>query len=395
VTDLLEQAALLLAELVAIPSVNPAFRADGLPAAWFGEAALAARVAEWLGGAGLEVTLDEVLAGRPNVVARLPGRAARRTLLWEAHLDTVQGTGMTIEPFRPVTRDGRLYGRGAVDDKGCLVAFMLALGELARAPAAVDLTFVAAVDEEHQFRGILHHLGHGTRADGGVAGEPTGLRVVRACKGCVRWVTEVTGRAAHSSRPEEGIDAIAMAADLLVHLRRVLAPRLAARTHALLGPASLICSRVQGGEGVNTVPARCRLVFDRRTLPDETGAEAWQEIAAEVRGFAAGLPAGAAVVMHPPFVDSIAMEVPPEAAIVAAGRAACRDAGIDEAPLGVAFGSDASKMTRAGIPTIIFGPGDIAQAHTADEFVEVEQVARAARMLVDLARRFGAAGTDQ
>jgi acetylornithine deacetylase len=389
VTDRIEPAAALLAELVAIPSVNPAFQAEGQPGAWFGEAALAARVAGWCAERGLEVRLDEVLAGRPNVVVRLPGRAARRALLWEAHLDTVQSTGMTIEPFRPLRRDGRLYGRGAVDDKGCLVAFMLALAELARAPAAVDLTFVAAVDEEHQARGILHHLGRGARADGGVAGEPTGLRVVRACKGCVRWAIEVVGRAAHSSRPEEGIDAIAIAVDLLAHLRRVLAPRLAARTHALLGPASLLCSQVQGGEGVNTVPASCRLVFDRRTLPDETGGEAWQDIAAEVRNFAAGLPEGAAVVMQPPFIDSEAMEVPEAAAIVAAGRAACRQAGIEATPLGVAFGSDASKMTRAGIPTIIFGPGDIAQAHTADEFVEVAEVARAARMLVDLARRFG------
>jgi len=383
-------AASLLAELVSIPSVNPAFRTPDAPAAWFGEAAIAAHVAGWLGKQGAEVALDEALPGRPNVVARLNGHRGRRRLIWEAHLDTVQTTGMTVDPFRPELRDGRLYGRGAVDDKGCLAAFMLAFRDLARNPAPIDLTFVAAVDEEFQFRGILHHLKRGERADGGVAGEPTGLRILSACKGCVRWEIEVRGRAAHSSQPERGIDAIAIGSDLAVHLRRVFGPRLAARTHPLLGRASMICSMIEGGEGFNTVPALCRLKFDRRTLPGETGGEAWHEIAEEVKRFAASLDQEAAVIMHPPFIDSISMEVAPDAAIIAAARASCRAEGLADVPVGASFGSDASKMTRAGIPTIIFGPGDIEQAHTDDEFVAVAEVARAARMLADMARRFAA-----
>jgi succinyl-diaminopimelate desuccinylase len=382
-------AAALLAGLVAIPSVNPAFRTPEAPAEWFGEAAMAAHVAAWLRETGAEVELDEVFPGRPNVIARLRRPGARRRLLWEGHLDTVQATGMTIAPFVPALRDGRLYGRGAVDDKGCLTAFMLAFRALARDPAPLDLTFVAAVDEEFQFRGVLHHLQRREPADGGVAGEPTGLRVVSACKGCVRWEIEVRGRAAHSSRPEDGIDAIAIGTDLAAHLRRVFGPRLAARAHPLLGRASLTCTLIQGGEGLNTVPARCSLKFDRRTLPDETGEAAWREIEAEVRGFAAGIDRGAAIIMHPPFIDSISMEVATDAAIIAAAGATCRAEGLPDAPLGVPFGSDASKMTRAGIPTIIFGPGSIDQAHTADEFVAVAEVARAARMLADMARRFG------
>jgi acetylornithine deacetylase len=349
---------------------------------------MAARVAGWLREHGAEVEVDEVFPGRPNVIARLRGRAARRRLLWEGHLDTVQATGMSIPPFRPEVRDGRLYGRGAVDDKGCLTAFMLALRDLARDPAPVDLTFVAAVDEEYQYRGVLHHLNRGEPADGGVAGEPTGLRVVSACKGCVRWEIEVRGRAAHSSRPEEGIDAIAIGTDLAAHLRRTFAPLLAMRSHPLLGRASLVCTLIQGGEGPNTVPARCSLKFDRRTLPDETGQDVWREIEAEVRRFAAGQDRDAVVVMHPPFIDSSAMEVAPDAAIIAAASATCRAEGLDGGVLGVPFGSDASKMTRAGIPTIIFGPGSIDQAHTADEFVAIAEVARAARMLADMARRF-------
>jgi acetylornithine deacetylase len=367
-----EEAAALLGSLVAIPSVNPAFRTPGAPAEWFGEAAIAMDVATWLRDQGVEVTLDEVFPGRPNVVAGLHRRNAVRRLLWEGHLDTVQATGMSIDPFRPETRDGRLYGRGAADDKGCLTAFMLAL----------------RVDEEYQFRGVTHHLGRGEPADGGVAGEPTGLCVVSACKGCVRWEIEVCGRAAHSSRPEEGVDAIAIGADLAVHLRQVFGPLLAARAHPLLGRASLVCSLISGGEGFNNVPARCSLKFDRRTLPNETGQNAWREIDAEVRRFAAKLDRGAAVIMHAPFIDSISMEVVPDAAIIVAAGAVCRAEGLPEDVLGVPFGSDASKMTRAGIPTIIFGPGSIDQAHTADEFVSIAEVARAARMLAEMAHRF-------
>jgi acetylornithine deacetylase len=235
---------------------------------------------------------------------------------------------------------------------------------------------------------VQHYLGRGEQADGGVAGEPTGLRVVSACKGCVRWEIEIRGRGAHSSRPEEGIDAIAIGADLVRHLRDVFAPRLAVRAHPLLGRPSLICSLIQGGEGINTVPARCSLKFDRRTLPAETSREAWSEVEAEVRRFAAGLDRDAVVIMHPPFVEGDGMDVPEDAAIIAAARAACRAEGLSDEAMGVSFGSDAAAMTRAGIPTIIFGPGSIDQAHTADEFVSVAEVARAARMLADMARRF-------
>jgi acetylornithine deacetylase len=383
-----DEAAALLGRLVAIPSVNPGYRSQGTPAEWYGEAAMSEAVAGWLREIGLPVELDEVSPGRSNVIARLRGPGARRRLLWEGHTDTVQATGMTIPPFEPSFRDGRLYGRGAVDDKGCLVAFMLALRELARDPPPLDLTFVAAVDEEFTFTGISHYMARGEPADGGVAGEPTGLRVVTACKGAVRWDIEVIGRGAHSSRPEEGIDAITIATDLSAHLRRVFGPRYAAHTHPLLGRRTLVTTFITGGEGVNTVPARCAMKYDRRTLPDETGMEAWHEIEAEVASFAKGLDGAARVVMHPPFLNGFSMEVPGESPVAAAARATCAAEGLDDQIIGVPFGSDASKMTRSGVPTIIFGPGSIDQAHTADEYVEIAQVTRAARMLADMARRF-------
>ena len=376
----------LLSALVAIPSINPAFRQDGDPNAWFGEAAVGAEVARRLAGMGLVPEMDEVLPGRANVVANLKGRRGDgRRLLFECHLDTVQVAGMTIEPFVPVVRKGRLYGRGAVDDKACVAMMLLAMRELTSDPPAIDVEFVAAVDEEFQFRGVLHHLRRKDGLIGGIAGEPTSLRVVTASKGCVRWTVEVRGRAAHTSRPDQGIDAIAIATGLLVHLRRTIGAELPSRCHPLVGSPSLICTMVEGGQGLNTVAARCALTFDRRTLPGETGQAAWREIEAVVAGFAGTLPPGAAVVMHPPVIDAISMEVAAEAAVVEAAGAACRRHGRPEQAIGVPFGSDASQLTTAGVPTIVFGPGSIDQAHTDDEFVDIAEVATGAAMLIDIA----------
>ena len=379
----------LLSALVRIPSVNPAFRQPNDPPEWFGEATVGHEVARRLSAMGLEPELDEALPGRANVLATLKGTAGdgRRTV-FECHMDTVQVTGMRIEPFTPVVRDGRLYGRGSVDDKACITMMLLAMRELVADPPAVDVEFVAAVDEEFQFKGVLHHLARKDGLVGGVAGEPTSLQVVTACKGCVRWTIEVRGKAAHTSQPQEGIDAIAIATDLLAHLRLTIDPELRVRSHPLVDAPSLICTMIEGGQGPNTVPARCVMTFDRRTLPGETGEDAWREIDAAVRGFAAHLPEGAAITMHPPFIDSVSMDVSPTAAITEAARAACRKHGLSDEIVGVPYGSDATKLTAVGVPTIIFGPGSIDQAHTADEFVPVAEVTTAAKVLVDLARSF-------
>jgi acetylornithine deacetylase len=378
--------AALLAELVAIPSVNPSFRGEGEPDHWFGEEALGNYVADWLRRAGVDVEIDNVLPGRPNVIARLRGKAGGNRLLWEGHLDTVQASGMTIDPFKPVLRDGRLYGRGAVDDKGCLAAFMLALCDLSENTANCDVTFVAAMDEEYQFKGIQHHLARGEHYDLGVAGEPTELRIVRACKGCVRWTIEIIGKSAHTARPEDGIDAIRIAQDFLQHLRDSgIAGR---HSHPLLGKSTLTCTMFEAGEGPNTVPASARLTFDYRTLPGQDGIEVWDEIVGMAECFAGTLPAPARVIVEPPFINTIGMDVPSDSLIVLAMQGVCESFGTSVEPVGVPFGSDATKMTAAGIPSIIFGPGSIEQAHTADEYVRVADVAAAAEMLTALARVF-------
>lgn len=379
-------AADLLAALVAIPSVNPGFRQPGDPDDWFNEARVGDFVARWLRDIGLEVEIDEVAPERPNVIARLKGTGGGPRMLWEGHLDTVQVTGMEA-PFAPRIENGRLYGRGAVDDKGCLTAFMLALASLVADPPAGDVTFVAAADEEYRFAGITHFLQRGEAYDLGVAGEPTSLGIVRACKGCVRWHVEILGRGAHSAKPHEGIDAMVAARHLLTAFEAEMATR--TETHPLLGSATLVCTGFESGEGPNTVPPRAKLRFDYRFLPNETGEAVWRHFKDLTAAVAADHP-GARFNVIEPFIDSSAMDVADSASVVTLFDGICRGHGIDPTPIGVPYGSDATKMVNVGdIPTIIFGPGSIDQAHALDEFVEIAEVAECARMLAEAARLAG------
>ncbi|MGE0005833.1 MAG: M20 family metallopeptidase [Parvibaculaceae bacterium] len=373
----------LLSRLVSVPSVNIAFRQAGDPDDWFNEARLAGVVADWLRERGIAVEVDLVAPERPNVIARVKGTSQGPSMIWEGHLDTVQVTGMS-DPFTPRLAGGRLYGRGAVDDKACLAAFMLAMRDLARDPPPGDVTFLAASDEEFSFTGITHHVARDARYDMGVAGEPTELRVVRACKGCVRWFVEVRGRAAHTAKPHEGIDAVVTARKLLDLFEAQMRRR--TEIHPLLGPSTLTCTAFEAGEGPNTVPSRARLRFDYRYLPSESGGDVWRGFAGIAAGLAAASP-GIRIVTEAPFIDSAAMDVPEDQAVVGLFSDICRRHGIDPAPEGVPYGSDSTKMVAAGIPTIVFGPGSITQAHVLDEHVEIAQVTKAARMLVDAARR--------
>lgn len=307
-------------------------------------------------------------------------------MLWEGHLDTVQVTNMAA-PFTPRIEGGRLYGRGAVDDGGCVVAFLLAMRALAADPPPGDVDFVAAMDEEYSFRGVLHHVARGEPYALGVAGEPTDLAVVRACKGTVRWWVELKGRSAHTAKPHEGLSAVTAGTRLLAAYAREMETRTEA--HPLLGSPTLTCTAFEAGEGPNTVPSKARLRFDYRYLPSERGLAVYAHFKAIAEALAEAMP-GLAVAVEAPFVDSSAMDVPEDAAVVTEMRAVCAERGLPGHVLGVPYGSDATKMVNdGGIPTIVFGPGSIDQAHAIDEYVEIDQVVAAAEMLVALARRLG------
>ncbi|HEX2034588.1 MAG TPA: M20 family metallopeptidase [Chloroflexota bacterium] len=367
----------LLATLVAIDSVNPSM------AAGQGEAVLAGWVADFGRRCGAQVTLEEVLPGRPNARLVLPpsdgsqGEPTRR-LLFDIHLDTVPLDTMP-DALTPRVEGGRLWGRGACDTKASLTAALLAFERLAGSGTrrAGEICLLCTVDEEYQKRGIAHAVQAGLTADAAIVGEPTNLQPVIAHKGALRWRLSTIGRAAHTSRPENGNNAIYQMVEVIDWLRERIEPQLATLSHPRLTPPTLTVGRIEGGVGVNIVPARCTIEIDRRTLPQED----LQQILAELDGLLAELMRRRPeirVEREAPFLSERGLETPPEAPVVSAVRRACADVlgpGAHTEPVGVPYGTDATHLR--GIPTVVLGPGDIAQAHSAEEWVDLTQVEQA------------------
>lgn len=376
----------LMRDLIAIPSVNPIYD----PAST-GEIDVAAYVEAWASELGLETIRQAVFPGRDNVLVRLRGPAGAPVLLMEAHMDTV-GVDAMPAAFTPELREGRLYGRGACDTKGSLAAMMAAVEQLAsmREALACTVVLLAAVDEETSGMGARAHVEAGGTADVGIVGEPTGVRIVHQHNGCVRGKIEVIGKAAHTSVAAEGINAIDGMAEVILALREVN------RDLALKpgGPAehgSLTVSLISGGAGINIVPERCVIDYDRRTVPGKTSAEALAEIDAALDGVRGARPDLRIERREPWFVGD-SLDTPPESEIVRIASAASAALGLDATPFRVPYGSDASKFQAGGIPTIVFGPGSIAKAHAVDESVPVNDLVAAVAFYREVALRLGSNG---
>ncbi len=372
----------LLKQLVGIESVNRAYPGG------VGEAAMAVAVEAWARDTGLRVERQEVTRGQDNVLITLDVPGATETLLYEAHMDTVALAPME-DALTPVVREGRLYGRGACDTKGSLAAMMVAMERLCefRDQLEVNVALLAAVDEEHAFTGVLRYVKSDAPAAAGVVGEPTDLQLVVAHKGCVRGEIQTVGRAAHSAEPHLGISAIDAMADVLVTLRD-LPERLGEQSHPLLGSPTFSVGLIEGGTGVNVVPERCTITYDRRTLPRERAAGVLAELDAELGRVRARRPNVRVERPEPRLIDE-GLDTLPNAPLVLAASAACEAARVGGIPVGVPYGTDASKLqVHRGIPAIVFGPGSIAQAHGADEFVPIEHLHRAVEVYAGIALRF-------
>jgi succinyl-diaminopimelate desuccinylase len=374
----------LLSELVAIPSINPEGKGppDAPPAFPFGEARMADHVERTLAAAGLTVEQQLVLPGRHNVIARAPGADADAPpLLLEAHMDTVGVDGMT-DPFVPRVEAGRLHGRGACDTKASLAAMMLALRRvvLRRVPLGRPVWLVAAADEEFGQSGIRALVASGVRPAAAIVGEPTSLKVVAAHKGQIYLRIVTRGRAAHTSVPTQGQNAIVDMAEVVRVLHHRAAAEYARRAHPLCGPPLLSVSVIEGGVSEHIVPDRCQIAIDLRTAPGQTTAAALEEL----RGWLDhDLPPDVAgrVTIEPPHHDAPPMETSPDHPDIAAlARATEGVLGAAEIT-GVPYNTDAGALAAAGVPVAVFGPGDIAEAHTPVEFVELEQVVAAAEIL--------------
>lgn len=360
----------LLRELVAIPSMNPYL--TGRLGDGYGEAQVAERVAAFLRHAGPDVELCEVMPGRPSVVARLDGPDGGDPLVFVAHLDTVPADGMTVPPFEGRIEGERLYGRGACDNKAALAAMLCALRRVAAARAnRAPILFAGTIDEESTYAGTRALLADGLAARGAIVGEPTGLDVVIAHKGALRIAITATGRSAHSSTPELGENAIYRMARLVADLE-ALAGELPKRDpHPLVGPPTLSVGTIHGGLTINTVPDRCAIEVDRRLMPGEPVAPAQAEIRAIAEKHGADFELVFATEGFEIAEDHELVAMALDAIVATRGEADI---------IGVPYGTEASAFSAAGIPTLVLGPGDAAQAHAADEWVALPQVAAAARI---------------
>jgi succinyl-diaminopimelate desuccinylase len=360
------------------------------------------RVADWLAtylehrlpGDRAEVRLQTVPGERCNVVAVLRGSSPGRRLMFNAHLDTVPGYGMP-DAYRARVRDGRLYGRGAVDMKAAIAAMVTAV-ELLAAPDvdfAGDLVLTAVAGEESGSAGMQALVDEGIGADFAVVGEPTGMRIARAHKGSM-WIEVLFhGVATHGSVPEDGVNAAYHAARFVTRVEEELVPRLARREHPVLGSPTINVGVVHGGDRPPMVPARCSVQMDRRWLPGERHGEVLREVEKLVEQMRVSDPRVDAVVSEmggtSGFVHS-PLECPSDAVgLQELQRAVSAHSSVSPEPIGVNFWTDGALLGAAtGTPTVVCGPGDIAQAHSLDEWVEISQVEAATNIYVDLACRF-------
>jgi len=364
-----------LTDLVRINSINPTLVPGGA-----GEAEIGEYVASALARAGLDVRKIEPEPGRPSVVGILESGSKGRSLMLNAHYDTVGVDGMP-EPFSAAIRDGKLYGRGAYDMKGSLAACMTAAKALADsgALAAGSVVVAAVADEEYGSIGTAAVIPE-CKTDGAIVTEPTALNVCLAHKGYLWIEVETHGRAAHGSRFQEGIDANMRMGRFLAVLEN-LERELRGRTgHALVGPPSLHAAMVSGGTGLSTYAASCRLQIERRTVPGETEAQAMREIQEIADKLKAADPAFDATVRC--FFTREPFEVLPDERIVrAVDRATEAVLGRKAAHFGDTPWMDAALLSAAGTETVVIGPQG-AGAHAAEEWVDIESVAQLAEILV-------------
>ena len=381
----------LLQQLVKLPSVSPMGEELPKDSEILGEARVTEFLQSWGSDRDFSCTRQTVAERRDNVVFVLEGRRPG-VLLWEVHQDTVPIDGMTVDPFGGELRDGRIYGRGACDVKGGMTVMLAALERLQRVPADERCTILLActVDEEQGGSGALalpelwqsHAL---PKPDAAVIAEPTQLNIVVAHKGVTRWRCVTHGVAAHSSNPSAGDSAIQRMAHVVLGLERYHNDVLVAKPpHPLLGTPTLSVGTIRGGAGVNLVPDHCEVQIDHRLLPGTDPRAAQQEAAQYL--VAQGLQEEH-VSHDAPFLESIGLSDADNQSLAQQLAAAAATVGVRSEFLGVPFGTDAARLSPH-MPCVVFGPGDIAQAHTVDEWIEVSQLAPATSILVALAQSF-------
>ncbi|HAO00006.1 MAG TPA: acetylornithine deacetylase [Planctomycetaceae bacterium] len=380
----------LAQRLIAIPSVSPMRPAapDDPPC----ERAMTEFLLDWFAQRGIAAEAVEATFGRASVVATLPGKPGRGTLILDAHQDTVPPAAESDRPFEGRIVDGRLCGRGACDVKGPMAAMLVAFERLsALSPSErPPIAFVATCDEEFGQAGaidVVRRWKRGEfaacvpeRVDGVVVAEPTGLQPVVAHNGVLRWTITTHGRAAHSSRPELGVSAIERMG-LVIAAWSGLAERLrtSGLDHPRCGRPRTSIGRIVGGTAVNIVPDRCEIEIDRRLVPGET----FESVRGETAALLASIPEARAT-SGEAWTESLPLVDDRNGSLAAALACQVERLGRSSVPIGVPFGTHAPRYAELGGPVVVFGPGSIDQAHTIDEWIAIDELEAA----VDVVERW-------
>jgi len=375
----------LLQELIRLNSVNPILQHDAP-----GEREIAHFLGGYLHRLGLEVDVEEVSPGRWNCVAVMGGTdcaeghgdASGGTLILNGHTDVVPADAMKIEPFSPAVRDGRVFGRGAADMKAGLASMVMAAERIVATGLRLkgDLILAFVADEEYSSLGTEHFIGRGDRADGAIVLEPTGEDVLHTHKGYAWIKASVRGRAAHGSRPEDGINAISKASRLIGEVD-ALSIELGSVRHPVLGASLIHNSLIRGGSDISTVPALCEVDFEQRTLPGQTAedvASGFHTVIRRIRQEDPDFDASVDVYFtRPP------LETPVNEGLISTLTAAYRGrTGRDPALAGAGFWTDAALLSQAGIPSVLFGPIG-AGFHEDVESVEIDSLVRVTEVIID------------
>jgi acetylornithine deacetylase len=371
----------LLKELVKIDSVNPTL----VPGAK-GEEEIAEYVASWLKGIGLKAKVDKIEAKRANAIGTLKGAGGGKSLMLNGHIDTVGYDYMTIDPLKPVVKDGRMYGRGTFDMKGGLVASLAALKAVVDSGTQLrgDVIVAAVCDEEYASIGTERVM-EKTRVDAAIVGEPSSLQIERCHKGFAWIDIETKGLAAHGSMWQTGVDAIAEMGKVLTCLDSINV-KLQNRKHPLLGPASVHAGTIKGGLELSTYPDRCILQIERRTIPGEDRKDVEKEMIAVLKGIAEKDPKFKASYEITLYRDS--MDVP-ETTDICQTLVACSKDAINLTPAftGASGWLDTQIIWGKGIPAVAYGPSGEG-AHAAIEWVDLDTVMDAAKVQELILRRF-------
>ena len=398
----------LLQDLLRLSSVNPTFGSGSKQE--LGESALADFLIDFFQTQGWPWLRQSVHPGRDNCLALVTRNPSERSepLLWQAHQDTVGTEGMTIDPFGGAHHDGRIWGRGACDVKGGLAAMLAAASRLSKQEThqRPNILLAFTVNEEAGFTGsrALGHIWDDSvsieqlgalsgplsidqlrtyRPARAIVAEPTSLNVVVAHQGVVRWRCSTQGRAVHSSRPDEGVNAIYTMSSVVQAIETLHLERLSqGKPHPLCGTPSVCVSTIHGGTGVSTVPDHAVIDIDRRLSPDEHPQAAIQEL---IEWVSERLPTSEAVVDHqPPWLQSSGLDNTDNQSWAAELSEVVSGFNLPCQHLGEPYCTDAPALAACGIPTVVWGPGAIAQAHTDDEWIEVAELELAEEILVKL-----------